>query len=303
MGAQKWRRLGHVFCADGHAPWMATHASYPTPLVLGDRTVRVFFSPRDKDNRSSITSLDLSLGNGRFEVGPLAPGPLLSPGVRGAFDDSGVTVSSVVQAGDRLYVYYLGWSLSVTVPFRNFIGLATMEPADRSLMRFSSAPIVERSEIDPFSLGYPWVLQTQAGWRMWYGSHVEWGAQELEMLHVVREAGSPDGLSWKPTGRVAIDVEGPPEFAISRPCVVRDPGLFRMWYSRRNPGYALGYAESEDGNTWHRRDDLIELIGPVGAWEDETVEYASIFDHGGARYMLYNGNGYGRPGFGLAVLE
>lgn len=303
MSAQRWRRLGHVFRADRHASWMATHASYPTPLTLDDGTVRVFFSPRDKHNRSSIASLDLELDCGRFELGHLTAEPLLSPGVRGAFDDSGVTVSSVVQAGGRLYVYYLGWSLSVTVPFRNFIGLATMERTDRSLQRFSAVPIVDRSAIDPFSLGYPWVLRTQAGWRMWYGSHVEWGAQGLEMLHVVKDSSSPDGLNWTPTGHVAIDVEGPPEFAISRPCVVRDPGLFRMWYSRCNPGYALGYAESEDGSNWHRRDDLVELVGPVGAWEDETVEYATVFDHGGARYMLYNGNGYGRTGFGLALLE
>jgi hypothetical protein len=33
------------------------------------------------------------------------------------------------------------------------------------------------------------------------------------------------------------------------------------------------------------------------------IEYPFVFDHGGARYMLYNGNGYGRSGVGLAVLE
>jgi hypothetical protein len=27
-----------------------------------------------------------------------------------------------------------------------------------------------------------------------------------------------------------------------------------------------------------------------------------VFDHAGCRYMLYNGNGYGKTGFGLAVL-
>ena len=123
------------------------------------------------------------------------------------------------------------------------------------------------------------------------------------MVHIVKDAISLDGLNWQPTGRIAIDVEGPPEFAISRPCVVRDPGLFRMWYSRRNPNYKLGYAESTDGLVWRRRDDIVELVGPPGTWETETVEYASVFDHGGSRYMLYNGNGYGRTGFGLAILE
>ena len=33
------------------------------------------------------------------------------------------------------------------------------------------------------------------------------------------------------------------------------------------------------------------------------IEYPFVFDHDGSRYMLYNGNGYGKTGFGLAVLE
>jgi hypothetical protein len=33
------------------------------------------------------------------------------------------------------------------------------------------------------------------------------------------------------------------------------------------------------------------------------VEYPWVFRHEGATYMLYNGNGYGRTGFGIAVLE
>jgi hypothetical protein len=33
------------------------------------------------------------------------------------------------------------------------------------------------------------------------------------------------------------------------------------------------------------------------------IEYSFIFDHAGQRYMLYNGNGYGKTGIGLAVLD
>jgi hypothetical protein len=31
--------------------------------------------------------------------------------------------------------------------------------------------------------------------------------------------------------------------------------------------------------------------------------YPAVFDCMGQRYLFYNGNGYGRTGFGLAVLE
>lgn len=35
----------------------------------------------------------------------------------------------------------------------------------------------------------------------------------------------------------------------------------------------------------------------------EMVEYPFVFDHKGQRLMLYNGNGFGRTGFGLAFQE
>ena len=43
--------------------------------------------------------------------------------------------------------------------------------------------------------------------------------------------------------------------------------------------------------------------GAVGDWESDSITYPAVFDHGGQRYMLYNGNGYGRTGFGIAILE
>jgi hypothetical protein len=41
----------------------------------------------------------------------------------------------------------------------------------------------------------------------------------------------------------------------------------------------------------------------ASGWDSEMIEYPFVFDHAGARYMLYNGNGYGKSGFGIAVLE
>jgi hypothetical protein len=284
-------------------PWMFSHASYPTPLALRDGRIRVFFSPRDASSRSSITFLDLDISGERFSIANLSREPLLSPGQRGAFDDGGVTVSCVIAADDEILVYYLGWSVSVTVPFRNFIGAARGHLHAEKFQRMSPAPIIDRSAVDPFTLGYPWVLRTGSHWQMWYGSHLEWGAEGLSMQHVIKTARSTDGLKWDCRGDIAIPVRGGSEFAVSRPCVLRDADCYRMWYARREEKYQMGYAESADGVIWHRRDETVAFVGAPGDWESESAEYATIFDHDGHRYMLYNGNGYGRTGFGLAVLE
>jgi len=298
---QVWRRLGHVFVADGRADWMATHATYPTPLPMGSDLVRVFFSPRDGQNRSCIAWLDLRLSDDRFAVQEIASAPLLRPGVRGAFDDSGVTVSCVLVESGMLSLYYLGWSVSVTVPFRNFIGLAHGTP-DR-LERGSLAPVLERSHEDPFTLGYPWVVRDQGGLRMWYGSHLGWGSKGLEMVHAIKHARSTDGRSWRRDGRTVLAPIGGDEFALSRPCVLHDSDGWHMWYCRRLANYRLGYAQSRDGEVWTRRDDLVRFVGDTGTWETEAACYPSVFDFSHRRYMFYNGNGYGRTGFGLAVLE
>ena len=35
-------------------------------------------------------------------------------------------------------------------------------------------------------------------------------------------------------------------------------------------------------------------------WDSEMIEYPCVFDAAGTRYMLYNGNGFGKTGIGLA---
>ena len=81
-----------------------------------------------------------------------------------------------------------------------------------------------------------------------------------------------------------------------------------MWYSYRGQPsittYRIGYAESPDGVHWSRMDEKMHSLDvSEGGWDSEMICYPYVFDHKGKRYMLYNGNGYGKTGFGLAVLE
>jgi hypothetical protein len=76
-----------------------------------------------------------------------------------------------------------------------------------------------------------------------------------------------------------------------------------MWYCYRGPTYRIGYAESPDGRQWQRRDaDAGIDVAPDG-WDSEMIEYPHVFEHDGQLFMLYNGNGYGKTGVGLAILE
>jgi len=76
-----------------------------------------------------------------------------------------------------------------------------------------------------------------------------------------------------------------------------------MWYSYRGSKYRIGYAESKDGISWIRKDSEVGIDVSSSGWDSDMIEYPHVFDHGGQLYMLYNGNGYGKTGIGLAVLE
>jgi hypothetical protein len=165
---------------------------------------------------------------------------------------------------------------------------------------------MDRCHADPFSISYPWVLQrSEHDWLAWYGSNLSWGTgqKQEEMAHLLKVASSPDGIHWNRDGRVALPFKDSSEYAMSKPTVLRDGDLYRMWYSFRGQAYRIGYAESADGLDWVRKDDLAGITVSESGWDSETVEYPCVFDALGARWMIYNGNGYGLTGFGLAVME
>lgn len=62
------------------------------------------------------------------------------------------------------------------------------------------------------------------------------------------------------------------------------------------------FAESTNGLDWQRKDEEAGIDVSENGWDSEMIEYPFIFDHKGTRYMLYNGNSYGKTGFGLAVI-
>ena len=301
-----WKKTGCLFAPSGQHDWMQTHASTPFAQPLHDDVFRVFFSTRDAQNQSSIAWLDLRIST-QPEVLAISSTPVLRPGLDGYFDDSGTTMSQIVRAGDKDYLYYIGWNLAAKMPFRNAIGLAVAKAGDTVFEKLSPAPILDRSATDPISLSYPWIRVENGVWRMWYGSHVTVEQNGLDVEHVLKYAESKDGIHWHCTGHVCIPLL-PGESGVVRPCVLKDDAGYHMWYSirvGRKETYKLGYATSADGLSWERRDAEAGLLASPesDAWDHDMICYPQVFEHRGTRYMLYNGNRFGQTGFGLAVWE
>jgi hypothetical protein len=301
----KWRKHGRILELAGRYPWHVSHAAVPIAEVFGDGAWRVYFSGRDAGNRSHTGRAIVRVSTGVPRVESVEPQPVLSPGRPGAFDDAGAMGSWITESAGRRFLYYIGWNLGVSVPFRNAIGLAVSEDGGESFGRYSEGPILDRNTLDPFFTASSCVLVEGPLWRMWYLSCVGWETQGGRPVHRyhIRYAESRDGIRWERTGVVAIDFQSAGEFAISRPSVVKDGDRYRMWYSYRGVAYRIGYAESRDGISWQRLDEAAGIEPGPEEWDSQMIEYPFVFDTQAGRCMLYNGNSYGLTGIGVAMLE
>ena len=226
---------------------------------------RIYFSPRDPQGRSHIYSMAL-IG---WTLADLREEAV--PGVPGTYDDAGCMVSYVTPDN----IYYVGWNRSVAVPFRNSIGLIR---AGEKL----HYPILDRNRYDPVGVASCW-----HGLR-YYTSFLGWENGRPRYHIVNREPHSP-AITFKNTET---------EWAITRPCVMGD----EMFYCYRGDEYRIGYATRKDG-IWTRRDEEAGIVPSGDGFDAHAVCYPCVFERDGARYMLYNGDGYGRTGFGIAILE
>lgn len=299
----KWQKTCLIFQPQKKLDWMVTHAALPIAQRVSGDIFRIYFCSRDSHGRAQIGYLEADLTK-PMDILFISDNPIISLGPLGAFDDRGVTSSWITSHNGKLYQYYTGWSLGVTVPFYFYIGLALSENGGKTFTKVSESPILGRNNIDPYLTASPCVIWENGKWRMWYVSGVKWEVENSKPKHYyhIKYAESLDGIAWKREGKVSIDFKSDEEYAISRPCVIRENTLYKMWYSCRGRNYRIGYAESHDGITWVRKDEEAGIDVSELGWDSEMIEYPFVFDHKGERYMLYNGNGYGKTGFGLARL-
>lgn len=302
MNVERWQKLGLIISPTGALDWMVTHAMLPVAEQRDGSIHRVYFSGRDRSNRSHVGYADIDLSD-PHRPPRISKHPVLTPGALGCFDDNGVTPSWIVDVGGDKYLYYIGWNQGATVRMHLVAGLAVSRDGGETFERVHRVPILDRTDSEPYTLNTaPCVMRDQDRWRMWYVSGVEWVHRDLPRYNI-RYAESNDGVCWQRPGIVCVDFASPEEHALARPCVRREGDLYRMWFSYKGTAYRIGYAESADGLHWTRLDERVGIAPSARGWDSEMIEYSYVFDHDDTKYMLYNGNDYGRDGIGLAVAD
>jgi hypothetical protein len=301
----KWVKLGLVWRPSGRHWWARDYAHMPTPELLDERTVRVYFACLDDQKFGRPGWVDLDARD-PTRVLREAEESVLDLGQPGTFDDSGVVPSCFAAVAGRRCLYYIGWQRCERVPYQMFTGLA--EPENGGFRRASAAPLIDRTGAEPFVRANPTIRIEGGRYRAWYVSATGWTTVNDNPYpsYVIRHSESADGLHWSGDGPVCIGHDSADEFGISRPWVIRDADCYRMWYAvrSRSAPYRIGYAEAADGLAWVRKDDQVGIHrGDDDGWDSQMICFPAVLDVNGKRLMFYNGNRHGATGFGVAVLE
>lgn len=302
----RWIKRGLVYVPPGDQEWARHYAFPPTPLLRENGVLRLYLAFCDANVVGRVGYVDVR-AESPGEIIAVSERPVLDIGEPGMFDENGVVPTCVVQVGDRLFMYYVGYQVGSKVRYFQFQGLAISSDGGDSFHRARRVPVLERSHAEPLNRTSAFVRRCGDRFQMWYVGGGEWttvGEKPLPVYNL-RYTESPDGVTWGSEGRVCLDFADQDEHAFGRPWVWEEDGGLAMTYSirTRSKDYRLGFARSADGITWERHDEEVGIDVSPSGWDSEMIAYASRVEVDRKTFLFYNGNGRGRSGFGYAELE
>jgi hypothetical protein len=300
----KWINRGLIYKPVGDVSWAEHSALQPTPIVRDRRVVRVYAGFRDRGGVSRIGFVDLDAQD-PCRVLSVSNEPVLDIGSPGMFDENGVVPCSIIERDNELYLYYAGYQLGQKVKFCVFGGLAISRNGGKSFQRYWRVPICDRTDREPYFRVIHSLISEKGAWRVWYGggdSFSESGGKQLPEYDI-RHAHSPDGITLSDEFTVCLETAGD-EYRVGRPYVTKTTSGYQMFFcaGTARTGYRLAYADSVDGLSWIRKDEELGFNASGEQWDSNMQAYPSVIRLGAKTYMFYNGNDYGREGFGLAEL-
>ena len=299
-----WHKIGRILKPNRNIPWLYrwSSATCLESTVINDPNPRLYITGREKNGASRIGTATLHLET--LTVSGIAKTPLFPLGTPGTFDEHGTSYPAVVKGKNGYSLFYSGWTRGKTIPWYNALGCVTSKDGVHFAKK-NFAPVFDRNFQDPIGIGSTCILKENNVWKAWYTSFSEWRkiGKEFKHFYRIRYATSKDGISWTPSGKTCIDFSNTNEYAISTPSVLHIGNSYLMWYSYRGETYRIGFATSLDGIHWKRRDKEGGLLpSPIG-WDSKMVCYPFVFIHNDMVYMLYNGNGFGQSGLGIASMK
>lgn len=299
-------------------PAGAEFAQSPQALVFDD-FVRIYFSTRSREPGASYFLSHVAYVDMRKdfrEVTSVSSHTVLALGGKACFDEHGIFPMNVVRNRDLIYAYTSGVNRRASVPVDTAIGFAISHDEGRTFQRIGEGPVLAASLHEPFLVADPFVQVFNGIFHMWYIFGSGWkhytASAAPDRIYKIAHATSPDGIRWtKNDGEQVVESVLGPDECQALPTVIKISAVFHMFFCYRyaddfrtnlNRGYRIGHAFSSDLCTWVRDDQQLSIDKSASGWDSEMMCYPHVFECDGKIYLLYNGNEFGRHGFGIAEL-
>lgn len=315
----KWKKLGKIFDPTKYKlPNNCNEFAQSPQTLVFDDFVRIYFSTRERDKTgkylSHISFVDF---NKNFKkILHISNHTVIELGGLGCFDEHGIFPLNIVKDEKKILGYTGGWNRKISVSVDTSIGLTISADDGLTFKRIGTGPVLTSSLYEPFLIGDPFVTKYGNAYHMWYIYGTRWINDPLEMepqrVYKIGHATSKDGTSWLKEGKQIIRDKLNLNECQAHPTVIYFNKVYHMLFCYRQPtdfrtnknrGYRLGYAFSKDLHNWIRDDDMVGIDVSKNDWDSNMICYPHLFNYNDNIYLLYNGNEFGRFGFGLAVLE
>lgn len=302
----KWDYVTKLAHAEGTDSFSITHAMIPTPVIINENILRVYYSSQDSKGIARPRFTDYSITND-FQPLRHSIGPVMDIGRPGTFDDNGVLVCSIIAETDTEFLmFYAGFELLEKIRYRIFIGLARSIDGGESFKRVSESPLLDRTNNELFFRAGPFVMKNVETYEMYYVGGSQWIELEntTKPVYTIRHTTSKDFKNWTAPVEV-IGISSQSEHGFGRPFMTEIESKKYLYYSVRDSKselYRIGYAEFVN-DQFLRKDEDFELYNDFEQIENLDLMYAAFFESNREIYMLYNTSGFGLDGIHMAKLR
>jgi hypothetical protein len=315
----KWSKKGCIFSPDQFKNEFngMVYAQSPQALPI-ENGVRVYFSTRSVDlSGKYLSHIAFAEFSRDFKVvRDISSQTVIPLGCLGDFDEHGIFPIHIFKNQDKIFGYTTGWNRRKSVSADASIGLGISIDGGRTFEKIGRGPVLTSSLHEPFLVGDPFVLLIGQVFHMWYISGKRWisspEATQAERVYKISHAISDDGIHWKRDNLLIVPDSIGADECQALPSVCEVDGIYHMVFCYRDAigfrteagkGYRLGYAYSKDLVHWTRNDQVLGLELTGEGWDGQMMCYPHLFRLDERIALLYNGNNFGKEGFGLAILE
>jgi hypothetical protein len=254
----------------------------PRAIEINETTLRIFFSSRNEMNQSLPYWIDVDSRD--MTVKAAATSPMIELGDTGAFDQDGVMPCAAYNDDDLMTVLYIGWQRTHGAPYRTSVCAMVLDNGQwvRQELRYISLPY-----------GITTIFADNLNGHAYYAAFSEWRSHTNPVYNI------PQVKHLHP------------DHCTCAPVVIRDAdGRMNMYYSARSINY---YKQRDNsyrickavqlGDTWMAAESGIDVSVDKNEWDYQMVCYADVLYLRDRYVMFYNGNEFGRYGFGYAETE